>query len=152
MRISRPVLKATSYPGRRALAAAANDHRYDGRIINRIRWKENNMGMKIPSRASLRAQARRQLRIALIVSVVLVPLGYTAVPMLDQAMSSPNVATNAPSNRMQHASPVGQALEPARGGADGSVRGDPAAAGIDRIDLSRECLPDHGVDTACIYN
>ncbi len=83
--------------------------------------------------------------------VVMVVLGYAAIPFVDHAVSSPSaVAQAAPANRMG-AGVAPQAMGPA-GAAEESSRSHVLRVGTDLADHSRECQPDKGINTACVYN
>jgi hypothetical protein len=84
--------------------------------------------------------------------VVMVVLGYAAVPFVDHAVSSPNVAVQAAlTNRAPRVGFAPQAMGPAAA-ADESLRSHVLKIGVDPSDHSRECQPDLGINTACVYN
>lgn len=110
------------------------------------------MAMNNSGRLSGRTQVQRQMKLAAVVLVVLVALGYAAVPLVDHAVSSPGPAAQvAPANRTPGAGVAQQGMENAAA-AVGSLHSHLLNVGTERTDHARECQPEAGVDTACIFN
>jgi hypothetical protein len=99
-----------------------------------------------------RTQIQRQVRIGAVLIVVMVALGYAAIPFVDHAVSSPSVSAQAASvNRTPGAVAPQQAMG-AAAAADESLRSHVLKLGADTTDHSRGCEPDLGITTACVYN
>jgi hypothetical protein len=110
------------------------------------------MAMNESNRTSGRTEIQRQIRMAAVLLVVMVVLGYAAVPFVDHAVSSPSVAAQAASaNGASGARFAPQAMGPAAA-AEESWRSHGRRVGADPSDHSRECQPDLGINTACVYN
>ena len=110
------------------------------------------MAMNESNRTSGRTEVQRQIRMAAVLLVLMVVMGYAAVPFVDHAVSSPSVAARAASaNGAPGARFAPQAMGPAAA-ADESLRSHVLKVGTDLSDHSRECQPDLGINTACVYN
>lgn len=109
------------------------------------------MAMNTSSHLSSRTEVKRQIRIFGILLVVLVALGYTAIPLVDHAVSSPRGPAHvAQADRAPEARIPQRSVETAA--ADASLQTQLRSAGTDRTDHSRECQPEAGINTTCIYN
>ena len=110
------------------------------------------MAMNMSGHPSGRTEIKRQIRIFSVLLVVLVALGYAAIPFVDHAVSSPRVAAQlAPANQTPGAGIAQEALETAAA-AEATLRSQLRSVGSDRTDHSRECQPEAGINTTCIYN
>ena len=151
MRISQTTSPARSDP-RRPPMEAANDPSCAGLITHRVRCRNSNIVRTVLGGALRRAWTPRQLGFAVLLSIVLVVLGFADVTIVDQSLSSSNAAGMVtPLNRTGSAALAAHA-NVVSSSSHQSWLGDPQIAGVDRTDHSRECLPDRGVDSACIFN
>jgi hypothetical protein len=132
------------------LADAANELRNEGCGLSiAVLHKEIMMAKNESSPTSGRTEVQRQLRIAAVLVVVMVALGYAAIPFVDHAVSSPGAAAQAGHRTGAGVAP--QAMAPAAA-TDESLRSHVLKVGTDLDDQSRECQPDKGINTACVYD
>ena len=104
------------------------------------------------SRASGRTEVKRQLKIAAVLVVAMVVLGYAAIPVVHHAVSSPSAVAQAATANRVVAGAAPQAMGHAATAPEEALRSHELRVGTDLADHSRECHPELGVNTACVFN